>query len=696
MGSTITTDRQKRTTMRPPTRSLLVCFLLASTCLFLCVGLTSGPTRSADCCTYDNNLLDVQWYKSGGDVQTSRRMRECPVDTDALFNFDVSTRKVAFSPSCTKSYVDFLSKGQVNAYCKTESWGWVSRRFYDLPVVKNLAVTNQSLNVDVMLYVVDAISRAHFIESTPSLQEWFEVLRKGNDVEIFDFRKFHVTGWHTVAIQPIMMIGYDCTGKSVSPQLQKTPQDMKAFIPYLFQTKGFESAYFSEMCLDDLQWKIHPFTQIACPQLLKTLFPNVEELRITTNPPNFNCRGSLLSHPEHDSLSCKHKLRDLHNLIIEHQAKTKKFRFTFAHAMQAHYSVNPRRARDTIDGPLRELFGKLDLANQITFLVGDHGLHFGDQLANGSTSDTAHKFPPFFLIIPKKLCRKYPDLSATLQKNQGVLLSAWDIHASLRHVLSYPAPFDGSHNTIGKSVFEAIPKSRTCSEAGVPLRMCGCLCWKETEPRKYEVGIARWLEEEVNARLRGLPDSPCPLVHLKQIGRAREVHSEGITFARVWFSIGPGPVEMLAHAKVVNEIFVVEEVIRLTALHSVEEELATVLRVRNITMPDINPMFCLQRGWAFWQIPRRFNPDSAVEILISSCGMLANPSWVAAVLNPTICPNQKSPLTFDKNELVESASCQCGAWCVFDIRKKGFHGWQFNGKCWAFALDVNCKATHKL
>ena len=77
--------------------------------------------------------------------------------------------------------------------------------------------------------------------------------------------------------------------------------------------------------------------------------------------------------------------------------------------------------------------------------------------------------------------------------NQQRLCSAFDVHATLRHLLSYPLPpelpqwtqraeefgedsfYSGVGNTLRpRSLLETIPEGRTCAQAGIPLAECPC------------------------------------------------------------------------------------------------------------------------------------------------------------------------------------------------------------------------------
>lgn len=97
------------------------------------------------------------------------------------------------------------------------------------------------------------------------------------------------------------------------------------------------------------------------------------------------------------------------------------------------------------------------------------------------------------LHFPTQILARRPQLAEALSVNQRRLCSAFDVHATLRHLLSYPLPpelpqwtqraeefgedsfYSGVGNTLRpRSLLETIPEGRTCAQAGIPLAECPC------------------------------------------------------------------------------------------------------------------------------------------------------------------------------------------------------------------------------
>ena len=89
--------------------------------------------------------------------------------------------------------------------------------------------------------------------------------------------------------------------------------------------------------------------------------------------------------------------------------------------------------------------------------------------------------PLFYALFPRRVLAAHPSVAAALCVNQGRLVTPFDIHATLRHLLSYPAPpalpdwSDVYSPVKPRSLLVPIPDSRTCDEAGIKHDDCAVL-----------------------------------------------------------------------------------------------------------------------------------------------------------------------------------------------------------------------------
>ena len=123
---------------------------------------------------------------------------------------------------------------------------------------------------------------------------------------------------------------------------------------------------------------------------------------------------------------------------------------------------------------LRDIKSKGYLDNTLLLVMGDHGLRYG-QLRESIQGKLEERLPLFTMTFPPWFESRYPHLAANLKTNTKRLTSWFDVYATFRHMMSYPAvPSDLKH---GQSLLTEIPKTRTCAEASIPEHWCPCLLW---------------------------------------------------------------------------------------------------------------------------------------------------------------------------------------------------------------------------
>jgi hypothetical protein len=103
---------------------------------------------------------------------------------------------------------------------------------------------------------------------------------------------------------------------------------------------------------------------------------------------------------------------------------------------------------------------------------------------------------------------------STLGENEHRLITAYDIHATVKHLLTYPQPLKkGSAisqvDTVvdwSYSLLEPIPANRTCPDAKIDLEYCGCLSWTPVNDPAASSKIANYLLGLVNRRTEDVRD----------------------------------------------------------------------------------------------------------------------------------------------------------------------------------------------
>ena len=144
---------------------------------------------------------------------------------------------------------------------------------------------------------------------------------------------------------------------------------------------------------------------------------------------------------------------------------TPKFAFAFmsylTHAHPNHLSY----ADNDILRLLRTFVDRNYHDNTVIILFGDHGSR-NDDVRNTMQGKLEERLPWLSISVPAWLEKKYPDITSALEHNQRVISSPFDVHATLRHVLTYPEEPQGEKT---QSLFRKLNYTRTCSEAGEKL-----------------------------------------------------------------------------------------------------------------------------------------------------------------------------------------------------------------------------------
>lgn len=173
----------------------------------------------------------------------------------------------------------------------------------------------------------------------------------------------------------------------------------------------------------------------------------------------------------------------------------KKFCFTFV-ADITHDDFNMISTADEYFAKyLTDLLEQGYLDNTLLVVMGDHGPRFAN-VRNTLQGKQEERLPLMALRLPQKLTKSKPKLEVNLKNNANVLTTPFDIHTTFLHCMgmsqyknTYFVP--GSEIVRSFSLFDEIPKNRSCSEAGIEPHWCACLHWTKVgeKERVYEAAV---------------------------------------------------------------------------------------------------------------------------------------------------------------------------------------------------------------
>jgi hypothetical protein len=234
--------------------------------------------------------------------------------------------------------------------------------------------------------------------------------------------------------------------------------------------RGFVSAFINDQCGSMPEHGVeygHPDLAPIAPFCLPEYQPPHDE-SVTFHGPYSMRRRCLLG-------------RRVHEYAFEYLGKfwrsysdVAKFGIVlFIEGHEATYNVPPQ-----LDDQLAGVIAGETLHTEDTVVVvaSDHGSHIDAAFATHSESGVAeNKWPVLFILVPRTLLRAHPELGASLRANeQSSLLSPYDLHATLSHLIAGSHPNDLA-TPRGASLLAGKIPPRSCHQLFIPQYFCGCL-----------------------------------------------------------------------------------------------------------------------------------------------------------------------------------------------------------------------------
>ena len=166
---------------------------------------------------------------------------------------------------------------------------------------------------------------------------------------------------------------------------------------------------------------------------------------------------------------------------------------------------------------VRDLNTRAQLNNTLLIVMGDHGSRFGF-MRREIQGKLEERLPLFGMVFPPWFSEKYPKLYENLRVNTDRLTSWYDLHATFRHMLSYPdLPSNIKH---GQSLLLEVPASRTCAQANIAPHWCPCQEWSAVDTMDSHVQNAAQAVVEFMNSLNGEHEMSrkfCEILNLKTV-----------------------------------------------------------------------------------------------------------------------------------------------------------------------------------
>ena len=165
------------------------------------------------------------------------------------------------------------------------------------------------------------------------------------------------------------------------------------------------------------------------------------------------------------------------------------------------------------------------LENTIVILVSDHGMRYGSLRQRTRQGLLEERLPLLYIVLPQKFQSKFPFAARNMRKNAQRLTSAFDVHATLQHLLTLNSDAElrkkkPMPHARASSLFLPISTRRTCEDLGLNFVYCACESRKRVSTRKHFIQrAAHRTLLHINTKLEAVAGK-CAGLNLRNITRA--------------------------------------------------------------------------------------------------------------------------------------------------------------------------------
>uniref|UniRef100_A0A914P977 Sulfatase N-terminal domain-containing protein n=1 Tax=Panagrolaimus davidi TaxID=227884 RepID=A0A914P977_9BILA len=356
---------------------------------------------------------------------------------------------------------------------------------------------------DVFVIVIDSVSESQLIRSMPKtvhmLREYYESI---------PFRHLNKIGINSRPNGFAMLLGKTINSIPKSPMSRGHEADYKnyhaycskyldgeQFIGFRYQDDGYVTMMSEDWAKGLFNWQ----NCIGFKAKLTDHYMRPFQLQYEAS--------SGIRDKDMDSImnkgSCKesfnHQIEYLQNFINAYPDKPK-----FSLTWMINLAHNDYNALYHTDDYFYQFFknNQEKLNNSYVFFLGDHGPRFGG-LRKTDIGETEDNNPFFFLSLPANL-RRNTELTEILKSNSKMLISQYDIYATLTEIAKPSNPRTPKPLIKGSSIFHPLPQPRTCDKLMIPFQYCICKPETKILPKNNSIAIpaAEKLVSQMNSNLR--------------------------------------------------------------------------------------------------------------------------------------------------------------------------------------------------
>ncbi|GAB4815444.1 hypothetical protein N2152v2_002490 [Parachlorella kessleri] len=342
--------------------------------------------------------------------------------------------------------------------------------------------------LNIVFLFVDSVSRRHFFRRMPRTAAALEGIAKRGTADLYQFFRYHTVGFSTDPNTHALYTGTTMEHPGAIPVWQAYRNAGYVTGSAYNLCEGWGADYNQRAGRHD-----HELVAPFCDPEYHPITPDGEPYKI------FQGAFSILRRCLRGRFVHRYNFDYMRSFLRSYHGVSPYFLLSSFH--EGHEGTGEVLA--TLDPDAAEFLEELtpdQLNTTLVIMLADHGLTMGLNFLFTQNGKTEHKNPFLAMLAPRWLPQAYPELAKALRGNEQRLLSAFDIHTMLHHVLhlgdadqasaaaaaaggealrqQYPgwAKYGNVSSAVqwGTSLLAPIAAGRSCDQALVPPDNCMC------------------------------------------------------------------------------------------------------------------------------------------------------------------------------------------------------------------------------
>lgn len=220
-------------------------------------------------------------------------------------------------------------------------------------------------------------------------------------------------------------------------------------------------------------------------------------------------------------------LMDYSQACVDSYRNKLKYIFMWQNELGHWQSNNVQMVDQYIADFLYRLNETNSLQRTVVILFGDHGPRYGHALESDIGRFTG-RLPLLAMLLPEQLKHRYPHIHQNLLQNKDRLTTPFDLHETIVDIVKqrYSLRKDNYKSLPrGISLFQSIPRERSCYDAGISEHYCPCYSFSNVSTQGKEVNdVSNFVLHKINHFLLKEKDK-CAKLQLSNIISAKIQHN---------------------------------------------------------------------------------------------------------------------------------------------------------------------------